>query len=235
MTQYKVPDARPPVQRRAGSRIGASWPVPVALLALTVIPLIGGSLRIVEITGGPHLLPTNVRIAASPVPLVLHVLGAAVYAVVGVFQFPARIRRRHRAWHRRAGRVLVGAGLVVAGSGLWMTVFYTGAPGGDLLVNVRIVVSCATVASIILGFAAIRRRDIAAHRAWMIRAYALTIAAGTQAFTEGIGESLFGTNDLTKALADTAAWVINLAVAEWIIRRPAAHRKRRAQAATPAS
>ena len=42
-------------------------------------------------------------------------------------------------------------------------------------------------AAIVLGFTAIRRRDIAAHRAWMIRAYALGLGAGTQAFTEGIG------------------------------------------------
>ena len=43
-------------------------------------------------------------------------------------------------------------------------------------------------ACLVLGVAAIRRRDIAAHRAWMIRAYAIGLAAGTQVFTEGFGE-----------------------------------------------
>ena len=56
-------------------------------------------------------------------------------------------------------------------------------------------------ASIVLGFTAIRRRDIAAHRAWMIRAYALGLGAGTQVFTQGIGEALFGTSDLSTALS----------------------------------
>ena len=75
-------------------------------------------------------------------------------------------------------------------------------------------------ASIVLGFTAIRRRDIAAHRAWMVRAYALGVGAGTQAFTQGIGEALFGTGDLSTAVSMIAGWVINLAVAEWAIRRP---------------
>ena len=135
-------------------------------------------------------------------------------------EFSARLRRGHRAWHRRAGRVLIGAGLVVAGSGLWMTLFYPGAPGGDLLWTVRLVVGSAIASSIVLGFSAIRRRDVAAHRAWMIRAYALAVAAGTQVFTQGIGEGVFGADDLSTGLSVSAGWVANAAVAEWVIRRP---------------
>jgi uncharacterized membrane protein len=193
-------------------------------VALTTIPLVAGSLRLLEVAGGPQVLPTNSRIDASPAPLVVHVVAAAVFAVVGAFQFPARVRRRHRAWHRRAGRVLVGAGLAVAGSGLWMTLTYPDAPGGALLWTVRLVVGSATATCIILGLTAIRRRDVAAHHAWMIRAYALAVAAGTQAFTQGIGEGIFGTSALSTALSVTSGWVINLAVAEWIIRRPGVRR-----------
>ena len=231
MSQYAAPVARPVSSHRPGSRDGSSWRVPAALVALTTLPLVAGSLRILELVGGPHLLPANPRIDASPVPLVLHVVAAAVYAVAGAFQFPARLRRRHRAWHRRAGRVLIGAGLVVAGSGLWMTLFYAGAPGGDLLWSVRLVVGSATAGSIVLGVAAIRRRDIAAHRAWMLRAYALAVAAGTQVFTQGIGEGIFGTSDLSTGLSVSSGWVINAVLAEWIIRRPGVRRARRAQAA----
>ena len=227
MTQHAVPGVRPAPQRRPGSRDGSSWPVPAALLALTLIPLVSGSLRLLEVTGGPQLLPANARVDASPAPLVVHVAAAAVYLVVGAFQFPARIRRRHRAWHRRAGRVLVAAGLLVAGSGLWMTLFYPSAPGGHLLWAVRLVVGSVMAAAIVLGLAAIRRRDITAHRAWMIRAYALAAAVGTQAFTEGIGEGVFGTSDLTKALSVSSGWLMNATVAEWVIRGPRARRARR--------
>ena len=206
------------------------WRVPTALIALTVIPVIAGSLRLLELAGGPVLLPTNPRINASPAPVILHVVAAALFALLGAFQFSARLRRRHPNWHRRSGRMLVVAGLVVAGSGLWMTLFYHDAPGGDLLWAVRLLVGTATAASIVLAFTAIRRRDIPTHRAWMIRAYALAAGAGTQLLTQGISEPVFGTGDLPKALSMTSGWIINIAVAEWVIRRPSIRRARRAQA-----
>jgi uncharacterized membrane protein len=217
------------------TRGGSSWRVPLALLVLSLIPVISGSLRLIEAAGGPQLMPVNPRIDASPAPLVVHVLAAAIYAVLGAFQFPARLRRGHPGWHRRSGRILVGAGLAVAGSGLWMTLFYSGAPGGVLLWTIRLVVGSTMAAAIVLGFTAIRRRDIAAHRAWMIRAYALGLGAGTQAFTEGIGEALFGTGDLSKAISMGSAWVINALVAEWIIQRPSVRRAARVRTAVLAA
>lgn len=226
MRQSTSPPSRPAIARRPGLRGESSWRVPAALVALTIIPLIAGSLRLLEIAGGPQLLPTNPRIDASPAPLAVHVVAAALFAVVGAFQFPARLRRRHLLLHRRAGRVLVAAGLTVAGTGLWMTLFYPGAPGGALLWTVRLLVGSATATCLVLGVTSIRRHDVAAHRAWMIRAFALAVAAGTQAFTQGLGEGLFGTSDLSTALSVTSGWVINLAVAEWIIRRPAVRQAR---------
>ncbi len=74
-------------------------------------------------------------------------------------------------------------------------------------------------ACLVLGFAAIKRRDIVAHRAWMVRGYAIGLGAGTQIFTESLGAALFGSGVLAAELAKGAAWVINVAVAEWAIRR----------------
>jgi uncharacterized membrane protein len=210
---------RPAATRRSGRPGGSTWRVPAALLLLSAIPVVAGSLRVLDVLGGPSLLPANPRIDASPVPLVLHVVAAAVFAVVGAFQFSARLRRRRPGWHRGAGRVLVVAGLVVALSGLWLAVFHPGAPGGAVAWGARLAAGSATAISITLGFAAIRRRDITAHRAWMIRAYALSLGAGTQAFTEGIAEGAVGAGDLSKALGLSSGWLINAAVAEWVIRR----------------
>ena len=209
--------------------VRTSWGVPAALLILSLIPVIAGSLRVLEIAGGPQILPANPRIDAVPAPVVVHIIAAGFYALVGALQFSARLRRRRPNWHRGSGRLLVGAGTLVAVSGLWMTLFYSGAPGGDLLWAVRLLVGSAMAASIVLGFTAIRRRDIAAHRAWMIRAYALAVAAGTQAFTQGIGEATFGTSELSTALSVSSGWVINAAVAEWVIRRSSTRRACRAR------
>ena len=53
----------------------------------------------------------------------------------------------------------------------------------------------------------------------MTRAYALALGAGTQVFTLGIGKAVFGTNELTFDLSLGAGWIINIAVAEYVIRR----------------
>ncbi|HJQ02611.1 MAG TPA: DUF2306 domain-containing protein [Jatrophihabitans sp.] len=200
-----------------------SWPVPVALVALSTVPLMAGMLRLIQLAGGPAAIPADHRFASFSLPLVVHIVGATVYALVGILQFLPRFRRRHLAWHRRVGRVLAVAGLLVAISALWMTLFYQAQPGtGGLLYLLRLVFGSAMASCLVLGFTAVRRRDIAAHRGWMIRAYAIGLGAGTQVFTEGIGGAIFGTGVLAADLAKGAGWLINLAVAEWAIRRPAA-------------
>ena len=86
-----------------------SWPIPTALLALSVVPVAAGTLRLVQLAGGPAVIPADHRFAGFPAPLVVHIVAAMTYAVVGSLQFVAPFRRRHPAWHRRAGRVLAVA------------------------------------------------------------------------------------------------------------------------------
>lgn len=194
--------------------------VPFALVALVVVPAIAGSLRLVELAGGPHALPANPRITASPVPVVVHIVCAVAYAILGAFQFSAVLRRRRPGWHQKAGRLLVVLGLAVATSALWMTQFYPRQPGtGEVAYVFRLAFGSGMATSIILGFTAIRRGDVARHQAWMTRAYALALGAGTQVFTQGIGGAVFGTSELNTDLMLGAGWGINLAVAEYVIRR----------------
>jgi len=147
------------------------------------------------------------------------------YAVLGAFQFSSRLRRRHPRWHRASGKLVVALGLLVAVSGLWMTLFYARQPGtGELAYLFRLTFGSALAACILLGFSAIRRGDVATHQAWMTRGYAIALAAGTQTFTLAIGPAVFGPGALTKDLSLGAAWLVNLAVAEVVIRRAAARR-----------
>ena len=204
---------------RSGRSTG--W-VPFALIALVLLPAVFGSLRLVELVGGPRLMPPDPRFTSSPLPLVVHVVSALGYAVLGAFQFSALLRRRHPGWHRAAGRVLLVLGTAVAVSALWMTLRYPRQPGtGVLAYGFRLAFASGLAASIVLGLTAVRRGDIARHRAWMTRAYALALGAGTQVFTKGIGPAFFGPSDLTRDLSLGAAWIINLAVAEHVIRRAA--------------
>ncbi|WP_030916597.1 DUF2306 domain-containing protein [Streptosporangium amethystogenes] len=195
--------------------------MPAALVVLSAVPIIAGAVRLTELTGGADITPENARFFAAPLPVVLHILSVSLYSVLGAFQFAPRFRRRRSAWHRVAGRVLVPAGLVAALSGLWMTLFYPRPEGdGDLLSGFRLVFGSTMVVAVVLGFAAIRRRDIARHRAWMIRGYAIGLGAGTQALTHLFWFLIIGApGEFSRALLVGAGWVINLAVAEWVIRR----------------
>ena len=207
-----------------GTRI-STWRVPIALVALGTVPVIAGSLRLVELSGGTATLPSDARYAASPVPVVVHIVCATVFAVLGAFQFAPRFRRRRPGWHRRAGRILVVAGLGVALSALWLNAFFPNASAArEVLYPLRLVFGVAMVITIVLGAVAARRRDITRHRAWMIRSYAIGLVAGTQVFTLGLGGAILGHGPLTTALLMGAAWGINLAVAEWAIRRPTSRR-----------
>jgi hypothetical protein len=104
-----------------------------------------------------------------------------------------------------------------------MTVFYPRPEGAsDLLYVLRLFFGFGMVLSISLGFISIRRRDIIQHRAWMTRAYAIGLGAGTQVFTHLPWTLAFGAPDANvRAVLMGAGWVINLAVAEVVIRRRA--------------
>jgi len=196
------------------------WLAAAGLLLLCAIPLIAGAVRMSQLAGGAPVTPDNARFFAAPIPVMLHIPSALLFCAVGAFQFVPGFRRRKPGWHRVAGRVLVASGLVAALSGLWMTLFYARpAHSGDLLAFFRILAGSGMLASIVLGFAAIRRRDFSLHRAWMMRGYAIGMGAGTQVLTLGIPLLLGATDELSVALGHAAGWLINITFAEYIIRR----------------
>jgi len=210
-----------PQQPKAPTKAAsAAWLI-AALLVLSAIPLAAGALRLTQLAGSAEITPANARFFASPLPIVLHIVSAGVYAILGAFQFAPSFRRRWPGWHRVAGRLLVTCGLLVGLSGLWMTLFYPWPKGdGELLYALRLLFGSAMVVSIVLGFAAIRRRDVKQHRAWMTRGYAIGLGAGTQVLTLMAGAVIAGPpSELSRALLMGAAWVINLAVAECAIRK----------------
>ena len=222
-----------PSNAQSARRPGPRWLVPASLILLSLIPVIAGASRITELAGGAAITPQNARFFASPVPVVVHIVSVTIYSLLGAFQFVPALRGR-RGWHRIAGGILIPAGLLSALSGLWMSAFYP-LPDGDTDVPVRLLFGSAMLASIVLGVTAIRRRDFVRHGAWMTRGYAIGVAAGTQALVILPWILLVGTpGELTRALLMTAAWVINLAVAEHVIHRRARQSARASRTSRPA-
>jgi hypothetical protein len=83
----------------------------------------------------------------------------------------------------------------------------------------------AMFASVVLAFDAVRRRDFAAYGAWMTRAYAIGLGAGTQLFTHLPWLVLVGgrPGELPRAVMMGVGWMINVVVAERAIRRRSPH------------
>ena len=200
----------------------SDWLIPASLIALSLVPAIAGSARLAQLAGGGAITPANARFFAQPLPVVLHIISVIPYSILGALQFSPGFRRRRRDWHRAAGRILIPAALLVAISGLWMTLSYPWPAGdGEILYYERLVVGTAMLLSVILGIDAIRRRNFATHGQWMIRAYAIGLGAGTQVLTHLPWFILVDMHpgETPRAVMMGGAWLINIVVAEWIIRR----------------
>ena len=208
-TAHATPPVRPARKRRAG------WLLPAGLITFGLIPILANALRRFALAGGAAGSGDG---GGMTLPVILHVIGATVFVVLGAVQFSAGFRRRRPSWHRIAGRVAILAALVAAGSGLWLA-FATLSESSPLLFLFRLLAAAGMALFILLGFRAIRQRRLPQHRAWMIRAFALGLGAATQVFTLGFGGAIFGTSELSVALLNGAGWAINLTVAEWVIRR----------------
>lgn len=204
--------------------------VPGLLVGLALIPMLGGAMRLASMS--EPATAESARFIAAPLLVLVHVFAATLYSVLGAFQFSDGLRRRWPRWHRTAGTLVAASGFAAAVSGVWMTAFQPIPIGmqGPILFGVRLLVGVAMACSLVAGLFHIARRDIARHEAWMVRAYALGMGAGTQAFVllpwmMLTGESTGLVRDLLMALA----WAINLLVAEWIIRRAALSRPKGTQ------
>lgn len=191
------------------------------LLLLGAVPVLAGFVRLAQLASGAAITPDNARFFAAPLPIVIHILSSAVFAILGALQFTTASPRRNRVWHRTAGKIGVAAGLAAATSGLVLTLTYPPADfSGPLLFAMRLAVGTAMNASILMALRSIRRREFEQHGTWMIRAYALGMGAGTQFFTHIpllLFPALYGEG--ARALVMGLGWAINIVAAEWIIRR----------------
>lgn len=163
----------------------------IALLLVVVI--VFAVIRLV--VDVPHLLAGTLpdpssferRYVEHPVTAYLHIVPGVIYLVGAPLQLSRAFRTRHLVLHRRLGRVLLGCGLV---SGVFAFVF--GVPyafGGTPEAAATVVFGAWFVVSLGLAFAAIRRRDVTAHRRWMIRAFAVGLAVGTIRLWIGLFEA----------------------------------------------
>ena len=191
----------------------------LVLLLTTIIPIVSAALRIYQVPLG-LLPPDALKFEAVPWAHFLHAAGGLLFGLLGPLQFAGALKQRFGRLHRISGRVFVVAGLLLGFSSLRLVAVFPDVSTW-VLTTARIATGLALCASLILAVWAIYRRRVEQHRAWMIRAYAIGMGAATISFIMLpifliTGEAPVGYGaDLLFVLS----WVINLSIAEWIIRR----------------
>ena len=169
--------------------------------------------------------------------LVVHVPLAATTMILGALQLVPRVRA-HRAVHRRIGRVFLALGtaaFVLTGIPLALTT-----PSGDLTRYGVLVPALAWPVLAVVAVRAVRRRDVVRHREWMLRLYALTFFAITARMVTPLLLLLqvpvmgrWYDGDVQAAVSASIpygqwlGWMVNLLVAEAVIRRTRARRTNR--------
>lgn len=185
-----------------------------------------------------------------PAPVLLHIGCGIAAMAAGLLQFLAPLRASHPAVHRRSGYVYLAAvgiggvaalrlspdtaqfaadalndktafeffGVSPASLGFAANVTYL--PSQFVLV----VAAFASLAIVWIGtsvaaFVRARQRRFDDHRAWMIRSYSLTFAAVTVRL---VAVPLFAVtqNPVVGITLTFWSWIVNLMVAEWLVRRP---------------
>lgn len=143
-------------------------------------------------------------------------IGALVLAI-GPFQFVPRIRSRWPVFHRWLGRVYV-AGCILSGVAGFVLASNTNA-GAVARVGFSLL-AIVWLTTTIMAFVQARDRNFREHRRWMIRSYALTLAAVTLRIYLPLTIGGFGMEflDVYPAIS-FACWVPNAIVAEWLLRR----------------
>ncbi len=165
--------------------------------------------------GVAYLFFRNVTVS-GPVHTI-HVAAAALATGIGAVQFLPEIRNRYRQWHHRIGRTHAGAALIAGTIASFAAVrglhgFPSAKTVGLDLAGLLWVITTGA------GFCAICRGDVAAHRRWMARSYALALFPITLRIYQRcmVGLGIYG--EIADVVLYWAAWVPNLAAAEWFAR-----------------
>lgn len=186
-----------------------SWSA-IALAAVAAAAYAGATLLV------PALRPPFMKDLFDVRPLAIgaHVAGGAVALVMGAFQVNAHFRKSHPAVHRFMGRIYIASVLISGAGGLALAVRSTGGLVGHAGFGMMAVLWLLTT---LLAWKHILNRDFIAHRVWMLRSYALTLAAVTLRIYLPLSQFAgISFSDAYPAIA-WLCWVPNLLFVEWFI------------------
>lgn len=154
----------------------------------------------------------------------IHVYASIWVLLAGFTQFSSSIQRSNPRLHRAMGYIYVVDILAITGPAGLIMGFY--ANGGNPSRVAFVMLAVLWIFFTAMALVKARQRDFKAHRAYMIRSYALTLSAVTlRAWKYLITNAYHIDHSLVVRPMDVyrvvawLGWVGNLLVAEWIIRR----------------
>jgi uncharacterized membrane protein len=115
--------------------------------------------------------------ARHPFITFLHILSAALFMILAPLQFVGRIRAKYLQFHRWSGRFLVVLGFIIGLSALVMA--FTIPIGGVNETAATFVFAIWFLFALGKAFYYVRHGEIARHREWMIRMFAIALAIAT--------------------------------------------------------
>lgn len=161
----------------------------------------------------------------------VHVFTSMFALFAGFTQFSRNILRRARGLHRWMGRAYVLNVVLITGPASLIMSFY--ANGGFPSRLAFGLLAIAWIGSTWLAYQTIRCGDVARHREWMIRSYALTLSAITLRVWKYLIVAALAPPPMdVYRLVAWLGWMPNLLVAEWIIRASRTPRRRAVHGST---
>src|ERR1700736_5860725 len=107
----------------------------------------------------------------------VHILPGGLFLVLAPLQFMPSLRQRHLQLHRWMGRILMVCGLIIGISALVMS--YTMNIGGPNETAATTLFAIVFLYCLIKAYRHIRRKEVAIHREWMIRAFGAGLGVAT--------------------------------------------------------
>ncbi len=191
-----------------------SWWVTVVVLS-SAVAAYAAAVLILPHFGPPFVAELRTRFA---LPLAMHLAGGSLALAVGAWQLHTQLRTRHPSMHRWLGRVYVIAVLV---GGLGAVMLAPGSQEGIVTHWGFGLLAVAWLGTTVEAYRAIRRRDLASHRRWMLRSYALTLAAVTLRIYLPLSQVLGLPFGPSYQVIAWLCWVPNLLLVErFVVARP---------------
>jgi uncharacterized membrane protein len=192
-TAIRVQTTMAPAKQPAPVMVRILWSIVLFLVLIGVAIVVRRSLSLLAPSPAPSRFPAlDAGFAAHRLLTMVHIIPGFLFVVLAPLQFVRSVRNRRPQLHRWMGRVVLVSGIIIGVTALVMSPQM--AIGGANETAATMFFAIIFLFSLIKAFLSIRKGNVALHREWMIRAFAIAFAVATIRPIMGV---FFATSRLT--------------------------------------